>query len=130
MTHHNGTKRFPNIKKINTRILQSIIDNVDGRTDAGSDYGPLLSEIIDELYRRQNRQGELEQQRHAKELHAHELATVGKTCPKCQTTYAPDTIDDNFYRVANAPHRYRPRCKQCHIEASRTRRIKTEDIPF
>jgi hypothetical protein len=130
MTQHNGTKRFPNIKKINTKILQSIVDGHDARTDAGSDYGPLLHEVIDELHRRQNTQALKEQRAHERQLLQAELEQHGKTCPKCQRTYAPDTIDANFYKVATAPHRYRPRCKTCHVEASRTRRIKIDEIPF
>jgi hypothetical protein len=130
MTRYNGTKRFPNIKKINTKILQSIVDGSDGRTEAGSDYGVLLDDIINELHNRKNAQAIKEQRQFEKDQQAHLLATEGKQCTHCRIVYPLNTVGDNFYKVANAPHRYRPRCKACHVKASRINRIKIEEIPF
>jgi hypothetical protein len=130
MTKYNGSKRFPNIKKINTKILQSIVDGGDGRTETGSDYGALLENIIDELNRRRNAQAIKEQRQFEKDQHEYTLNTNGRECTSCGKAYPLNTVDDNFYKVANAPHRYRPRCKACHVKASRINRIKIEEIPF
>lgn len=124
MTKFNGSKRFPNIKKINTKILQSIVDGNDGRTETGSDYGALLPEIIDELYRRQNANAIKEQKEIERQMRLEELATKGKQCPKCERYYPLDSIDANFYKVAGSTTRYRPRCKACHVEASRINRTQ------
>ena len=124
MTKFNGSKRFPNIKKINTKILSQIVEGNDGRTDHGSDYGAMLSEIIDELHRRQQTQALKEQREFDKQLHLAELAEKGKQCPKCLKYYPIDSIDANFYKVAGSTTRYRPRCKACHVEASRISRVK------
>lgn len=123
-------KNYRNIHKITTKILTSIIDGGDGRTYHGTDYGPVLHEIKEELNRRHNAQALREQRQLERDMQAHALATEGKTCTKCKTTYAPNDIDDNFYKVARAPHRYRPRCKACHVKQSRINRIKIEEIPF
>lgn len=127
MTHYNGTKRFPKIKKINTKILISIVE-ADGRTDTGSDYGPLLEEIKEELMRRQAAQAERTLRTQERELAQKDTHVFGKQCPRCLKHYPVESIEENFYKVANQPHRYRPRCKACHIEAARTARIK--NLPF
>lgn len=123
MTKFNGSRRFPNIKKINTKILSQIVDG-EGRTDHGSDYGALLPEIIDELHRRQNANAIKEHKEHDKQLTLAELASKGKQCPKCEKYYSLDSIDANFYKVAGSATRYRPRCKACHVEASRINRTQ------
>lgn len=124
MTKFNGSRRFPNIKKINTKILSQIVEGSDGRTDRGSDYSLLVEDIIDELHRRQDAQTIRAQKEHDKQLHLAELATKGKQCPKCEKYYPLDSIDANFYKVAGSTTRYRPRCKACHVEASRINRVK------
>jgi hypothetical protein len=130
MTKFNGSRRFPNVKKINTKILSQIVEGRDGRTDAGSDYGAMIDDITSELYRRQNVQAIKKQRSHEDQERQHELETHGRQCTQCKVYYPLDTIDANFYKVTKAPHRYRPRCKACHVKASRINRIKIEDIPF
>jgi ferredoxin len=134
MTKFNGSRRFPNIKKINTRRLVEVINSVDGRTEAGSDYGPLLHDIEQELYRRQHNIAKRKEQQFERDQLDYDLHINGRQCTQCKVYYPLDTIDANFYKVAKAPHRYRPRCKACHVKASRTIRalnkIKIEEIPF
>lgn len=123
MTKFNGSRRFPKIKKINTKILQAIVDG-GGRTDAGSDYGALLPEIIDELHRRQDSHALKEQkclERQRAKAYQH---VYGRQCPKCQKHYSLDSIDANFYKVAGSTTRYRPRCKACHVEAAKINRTQ------
>lgn len=127
MTKYNGTRRFPNISKINTKILAKIVDD-SGRTDLGTDYGPLLEEIRDELHRRQETQASKALNSMERQLQQEDTHINGKQCPKCKKRYPVQTIEVNFYKVANRPNRYRPRCKACHIEASKTAR--TKEIPF
>lgn len=124
MTKFNGSRRFPNIKKINTKILNAIVNNQDGRTDTGSDYGTLMPYILDELHRRQQTLAIKEQREFDKQLHLAELAEKGKQCPKCLKYYPIDSIDANFYKVAGSTTRYRPRCKACHVEAAKINRTQ------
>jgi len=114
-------KKIPKINKINTKILEQIVSR-EGMTDHNSDYGPYLEEIQQELYKRYNKQGIIEERLRDKELRDYDLHVHGRACTRCHKVYPLDTVKDNFYPVANSSHRYRPRCKACHVEATRRRR--------
>lgn len=122
-------KRIPKINKINTKILEQIVSR-QGMTDHNSDYGQYLEEIEQELYRRYNKQGEQALLKQEKELRDYELHTQGRQCTHCHQFYPLDTIEEHFYKVkaktTNETPRYRPRCKACHVNATRRRRGKTE----
>jgi hypothetical protein len=118
------------IKKINTKYLQQIVDSEDQRTDHGSDYGPVIDYIKEELWQRQLANSERQQRQFELEQHKAHLAQIdGKQCPKCLKIYPSEQIDANFYKVANSADRYRPRCKACHVKASRQNRANNK-LPF
>ena len=123
-------RRLPNISKINTRILRQIVDR-DGTTEHNTDYGPLLDEIRQELYRRYETEDRRTQKAQEKALGDHILHTQGRQCTHCHQFYPLDTIEENFYKVkttttTDTPTRYRPRCKACHVTATRRRRGRAE----
>jgi hypothetical protein len=122
--------RFTKITKINTKYLQQIIDSEDQRTHHGTDFGHVIEDVREELFKRQAIQADKELRAFEQEQRNAMLAQIdGKQCTHCLVVYSPDQIEANFYKVANCPNRYRPRCKACHVKASRQNRLDNK-IPF
>jgi len=123
-------KRFTKISKINTKYLQQIIDSEDQRTHHGTDFGPVIDEIREELFKRHNNQADRQERAFMQEQRNAMLAQIdGKQCTHCLVIYSPEQVDANFYKVAGSDNRYRPRCKACHVKASRQNRLDNK-IPF
>jgi hypothetical protein len=123
-------KNLSKISKINTKYLQQIIDSEDQRTHHGTDFGPVIDEIRDELFRRQLTQADKQERAFMQEQRSAMLAQIdGKQCTHCLAIYSPEQVDANFYKVAGSDNRYRPRCKACHVKASRQNR-QNNKVPF
>jgi hypothetical protein len=124
--------RFTKITKINTKYLQQIIDSEDQRTHHGTDFGHVIEDVREELFKRQAIQADKELRAFEQEQRNAMLAQIdGKQCTHCLVVYSPDQIEANFYKVAGLANknRYRPRCKACHVKASRQNRLDNK-IPF
>ena len=123
-------RKFTKISKINTKYLQQIIDSHDQRTEHGTDFGHVIDDVREELLRRQEINDAKALRAFEREQESAMLAQIdGKQCTHCLVIYSPDQIDVNFYKVAGHANRYRPRCKACHVKASRQNRLNNK-IPF
>jgi hypothetical protein len=131
-------KKAIKLQNIRTDHLTAMID-AQGVSSVGTDYGPILSELEDELNRRRSKQSE----RHERQALSIQERILSKapseiTCSTCTTVAKIEDAAALFYRdprkSKTQPNTYRTQCKECMKidtkERTKIKNINEKELPF
>lgn len=129
-------KRKIDARSIPTWKLKEIVEN-DGMTSIGTDYGPLLPELRQELHKRYHKENVRDMKRaHFERMRSEQAAPTHIVCTNCQATAKTEEAAALFYADPRKirrkqPNIYRPLCKTCMKQLAKERHDnKSITTPF